>query len=340
MLRGGSSATRVDTLQSGIELSAEAWVSEEAGREAENESLGVASPSDVLNHLHKMTTSLEKAWSEALGDEAAEKARVEARGTWNSFVQVHARWTRNATELWSRCGLEALVIEEFPLGDDGLAQLDLESPSIERRYYRLQIAAAYVLLDLVDALTGLENPTGRRIVIAGAGQSESWWEAGAFALIRRRATSLANLLRASEACLEEIVANKVEPSVVRSAPTPHVWEEPLRSASELVWQGWYAAAMPHLLLAIRSILAEVWSVEPGKLPIPLSPSLQGIEALSAVAPHVGLLEAACERMGKGLTVDPGVVVPLAKELTLRVQHLAYTPPSADDLGPLKESGRG
>jgi hypothetical protein len=59
-----------------------------------------------------------------------------------------------------------------------------------------------VFVDLVDALKGLQEPSGTRMSIPPGGPVESWWEGGAFALIRRRTAALAGLLRESEVCLE------------------------------------------------------------------------------------------------------------------------------------------
>jgi hypothetical protein len=50
-----------------------------------------------------------------------------------------------------------------------------------------------------------------------------------------------------------------------------------------------------------------------------------------VSQHVPLLEEACERLGQGLLLDPGVAVPLAKELLPRIQELAFNPPTAEQL---------
>jgi hypothetical protein len=276
---------------------------------------GAASPADILEHLTTMTVGLEKAWSEALASEGASKAVLEARGVWNSFVATHHRWTERFVELWRRCGLDEIVIEEFPLGDGGLSRLGRTPRDAAERFYRLQIATMYVFVDLVDALKGLQEPSGTRVSIPPGGPVESWWEGGAFALIRRRAAALAGLLRESEVCLEEVaLASGAEYTPLGSERVTRTWEKPLCAASGLVEQGWHEATLPQLLAAIRAVLAEVQSVDAAALPVPLAPPSQGIESLSSIAPHLPLLQACCDRIGKGLPVAPGVAVPIAKEL--------------------------
>lgn len=301
-------------------------------------SQGATSPEDVLEHLGKITVGLEQAWSEALASKDSRKAIAEARGVWNSFTATHERWTAHFVELWRQCGLDELVIEEFPLGDEGLLRLSKAPGGVAERFYRLQIATMYTFLDLVDALKGLEGPSGLRVNMLPGQPSESWWEAGAFALIRRRSVALAKLLRESEACLKEVVLESgAGYAPFGSESVRRIWEQPLRTASGLVEQGWHEAALPQLLMATRAVLAEALSVDPSGLPAPLATPSQGIETISSIAPHLPLLEACCERIGKGLSVDPCVAVPLAKELLLRIQRLACNPPPAGDLMPLKES---
>src|SRR5688572_21642608 len=45
-----------------------------------------SSPADLLEHLVRMTDSLERAWSAALGTDAAAEARREVRTAWMSFT--------------------------------------------------------------------------------------------------------------------------------------------------------------------------------------------------------------------------------------------------------------
>jgi hypothetical protein len=157
---------------------------------------------------------------------------------------------------------------------------------------------------------------------------ESWWEAGAFSTVRRRAAALARIMRAQDDCLRRIAEGTRHAA---EAPTAGVssarpWEEPLAAAVDLVGRGWHSAALPQLLVALRGVLAEAAGVDAGELPVPLAPELKRVPSLSSLSRPVANLEAAAGRLGEGRRVDLGVAVPLADGLALRIQKLALNPP--------------
>jgi hypothetical protein len=287
----------------------------------------------------KMSTSLEKAWSEGLDTESAKSAREEVRAAWNSAFVAFPKWMEESRSIREEAGLSEVVIEEYPLEDEGLARLILKPP-LEREYYQLQIAALYAVANLADAINGLENPTGWKVTIVPSASSESWWEAGAFALIRGRARALSDLIRQSEECLAKLVSDTPAEDRATSrtwAASKPSWMDPLTSAFSLIGRGHYEAALPQLLLALRAVVATSLSVEHEVLPYPLAPHLHEIDALTSVAPHVPLLEAACEQLGTGLPVTPGAAIPLSIHLHDRIQELALTPPDAAQLERLRGS---
>lgn len=298
--------------------------------------LPATSPRDLLYHLTKMTTSLERAWSGGLETDSAQNARAEVKEVWHSFVAAFNAWTEHSSELRKRAGLNDIVIEEFPLQDTGLSRLDFEPSTLERRYYQLQIAAIYAYRDLLESLRFIEEPSGGEIRLPD-NSVETWWEAGAFSLIRGRARSLTRILEQSDRTLHELL----QETSVGSAETVADFGrgdcmDLLMSASSHISTGAYDSALPQLLAALRAVLAEVLPTRAGNLPVPLASSLEDIDALSDVSPHVHLLETACELLGKGLFLDPGVSVPLAKELLLRIQEVVIDPPSTGQLAPLDD----
>jgi hypothetical protein len=284
-----------------------------------------------------MTTSLERVWSEGLEIESAQRARAEAKQVWQSFNVTFKRWTEYTFSLREQAGLGPVTIEEFPVQDTGLERLSLDPDTAERRFYQLQIAAMYGVLDLNESLLALDDPTASEVRLP-TGSVETWWEAGAFSLIRRRARSLARILKLSDEALQATLReNSAEADEIGSYSQPTLWVDPLMSAFDLVNAGNYDSALPQLLAALRATLAQSLSAAANDLPVPLAPSIADIDVLSLVSQHVSLLEAACERMGKGLLLDPGVAVPLAKELLPRIQELAFNPPTAEQLASLSGS---
>ena len=304
----------------------------------------VSSVSDVLDHLMRITYSLEKAWSDGLNTEAAEDARREAKEVWSAFsaaLEGRLQWVQQLDDNDDGPGLGVLA-EGFPLDDDALSRLQLDPPGPVERYRQLQSAFFYAMHDLSDALKGLDDPSGKSFDLLSGRMAETWWEAGAFVFIQRRAAALSRILRAQEECLKELAETWEDfPDVPnQSVAAMLAWAEALGTAGGLVNQGWHEAALPPLLRSLRLVLADAAGVAPGELPVPLAPSLQRVAGLAALAVQVELLEEATERLGRGCTVDAGVAVPLAKELHVRIQLLARNPPLRQLLRPIQGEQNG
>jgi hypothetical protein len=95
---------------------------DEEGGDESSEPEAVASPGDLLEHLSRMMSSLERTWSEALDTESAAQAREEAAGVWQSFVTAQSKWIEQVGEIGERLGVRK-TIDRFPLDDAGLAWL-------------------------------------------------------------------------------------------------------------------------------------------------------------------------------------------------------------------------
>jgi hypothetical protein len=308
---------------------------DEEGDDESSEPEAVASPIDLLEHLSRMMSSLERTWSEALDTESAAQAREEAAGVWQSFVAAQSKWLEQVGTIGERLGVQQ-TIDRFPLDDAGLAKLELDPADIARRYHQLEIASLYASTSLVDSLKGLNNPTGQRIDLLAGRVTETWWEAGAFSLVRRRATSLARILREQHACLQVLADQSHEAESIPGGgiSSPPSWMESLQAASDLISHGRHVPALPQLLLGIKSVLAKAAGVSADELPVPLGPSLASIPQLSSLEAPISLLEIASRRSGEGKEVDPGVAVPLSEELSRRIQELAMNPPSREALSTL------
>jgi hypothetical protein len=292
----------------------------------------------------RMTYSLERAWSEGLNTEAAAAARREAKGVWFAFIaalEARLEWVQRLDEIDYSLSL-GVATEDVPLNDDALSRLQLDPSGPVERYRQLQAAFLYAMHDLGDALKGLDDPSGRRFDLLSGRITETWWEAGAFVFVQRRAAALSRILRAQEECLKELAESREDlPDVPsRSVAAMPAWAEALGMAGGLVNQGWHEAALPLLLRSLRLLLADAASVEAGELPAPLAPALRRIAELAALADHVELLEEAAERVGRGSAVHYGAAVPLAKELHVRIQLLARNPPPRQLLSPLLDDRDG
>jgi hypothetical protein len=303
-----------------------------------------SSVSDVLDHLTQMTYSLERAWSEGLNTQAAEVARREAKEVWSAFgvaLEGRLQWVQQLDETDDDFSLGVLA-EGFPLDNDALSRLRLDPSGPVERYRQLQSALMYAIHDLKDALKGLDDPSGKSFDLLSGRTTETWWEAGAFVFIRRRAAALSRILRAQEECLKELTETRKDfPGVPsRSVAAVPAWAEALAMAGGLVNQGWHEAALPLLLRSLKLLLADAVGVEAGELPVPLAASLRRVTQFAGLPDHLALLEEAAERVGSGFAVDYGVAVPLAKELHVRIQLLARNLPPRQVLRPLLDDRDG
>jgi hypothetical protein len=305
--------------------------------ERDDDPATVASPRDLLEHLSRMSGSLELVWSEALDTEPAANAREEAIEVWQSFVAAFTRWTERMGQIEERLGLKR-TIDSFPLDDSSLAQLQLDPDDTARRYYQLQIASMYAFQTLMESVKGLKDPTGQRVDLLAGQVSETWWEAGAFSLVKRRAAALARILREEENCLRELVRQSGKTEDVPTSVSPTLaWMDPLHSAADLISLGWHAAALPQLLLALRAVLAESAELVAEELPVPLAPRLRSVPRLASLETPISLLESTCRRLAEGEEVDRGVAVPLAEELLERVRALVFNPLPSESLSSLRMS---
>jgi hypothetical protein len=204
-------------------------------------------------------------------------------------------------------------------------RLELDSPSSRKQLQQLQVAQFYVLQDLFDALDALREPLGRRRIEVVAGRVvESWWESGAFAMLRGRSLALEAVLRAQQECIDRLAEDEDVSAIspIASLPNEPTWVRRLRVASGLISKGHHEASIPILLQALRALVASAANMPEAKLPTPLAPALLGAEAPLPIAMHVPLLEEAAKRIGLGMSIDPGVAIPLAVEVRARIEQTA------------------
>jgi hypothetical protein len=282
------------------------------------------SPSDLLEHLIEMTDSLEKVWSAALNTTEAKTARQEAKGVWSSFAEGYANYLEMAS------GIDEELVQlnrKFPPEQEEVAQLTLEPSGPEERYRQLLIAAQYGLVDLLESVTGLEDPTGQTISFNGGVTIESWWQAGAFSLVRRRAMSLARVLRVLEQCIVELaeLKNGDTSGIPESYAVKDPWFDSLRIAHDLISLGYSDLALVPLLRCLREVVGNATRLPSESLPTPLGKALDEIPSLAVFAQQVELLENSIDRLSKGQEIEYGVSVPLSRCLHDRLLELALDP---------------
>src|SRR5260370_14705653 len=142
----------------------------------------------MLHSLEHLTTQLEKRWSEGLDNESFRKAHTELLTLWESFRQNFPAWTDERSTKLKELGFDT-IIKRYPLDDEGFKSLCQPSTLIDR-YNQFTVALLYQMQTLFHVLTAIKEPSRKEISLP-SGDTESWWEAGAFSLIRASVRSLA-----------------------------------------------------------------------------------------------------------------------------------------------------
>jgi hypothetical protein len=275
-----------------------------------------------------MTDDLEKAWSDALDSPEAEKARAEALEVWAALTDALTQVAEEDARELARLSLDNTISVKLPLDDQGLADLLSEADAL-RRYKRLAVAKFYAVQALVEALVALKEKSATTMDLYRR-PLRSWWEAGAFDLIRTRAELVARISRADAAAMSEIRGG--------AAPADlNTWQQGMieiylvhwRIGERLIREGYPDSALPHLIVMARAMVATWVGAPEDQLPTHLSEVFARVEKTKGMAPALQLAERLSEKLSAGRPPDIGISVPLAPELLRRLVQLLGSPPVQD-----------
>lgn len=296
------------------------------GGEAEGASM--ASTVDLLatvEHASRLTVAAERAWSAALDPAAVDEANRELLDDqWSNVMAVVRRQAELSSRALEAAGLDATV-DQFPPDVPQLLTLDLD-PDPERRRRQLQLAQFYALDQLLAALQGLRHPS-RAALDPRTGQlTQTWWDSGAFALVRTRAQHLVRvtlaLLNAEHAAIATAAGEAATaPEQVPHPAQPPPWWAHLHLSAEALGRGDIEATLLHAHLALTARFTDVPSLADA-VAAPFGEEAEGEAARTLVAK----LEEAIARLAEGSGVDLGVTVPLAHALLPLIQRLLLPVP--------------
>lgn len=195
----------------------------------------------LVREATALTDDLERAWSDALDKLELQNAQAELGARLSSLVRsIHRR--SEATESALRESGFDPSIARFPIGRDEEIALTLQ-PDAEHRFRQLQIAELEALALVVDAIQALASPSAAEVTATG--QRRTWWEAGAFDLVRRRVEYLRRVSEAAGRAESDVVGRGADDEDTLG----HVLDR-LRLASDAVSRGDPEAALIHCSLAL------------------------------------------------------------------------------------------
>lgn len=261
----------------------------------------------LAQHATEFVDELEKAWSAALDAALLGEAQEEMNARYGSLLRSIQRRASAGDRAAEAAGLDPRL-PALPLAPEEIAKLTLD-PDPERCWRQLQLAETEALMLLLDALQGLREPSAQTIYIDEQ-RVETWWEAGAFALVRERA---ALLVRVSE----ELARAEAARMGTEAGPAAPDFLDRLRLASSALGHGDFEAALLHARQALE--LRAALQVEP--VPDDLIERLAADPRLADEAPVLRLLGDAAERLRRGDAFDLGAATIAAPRALAAVGRL-------------------
>jgi hypothetical protein len=198
----------------------------------------------LVREATTLTDEVERAWSDALDTLDLTDARAGLGARLSSLLVSIARRSEATTKALQDGGFDP-SIPRYPLGPDEELALTVEADA-ERGFRQAQMAELEALEQLTHAIQGLAAPSAVEITISELGEArESWWEAGAFDLVRRRADYLRRVSAATGRAEAAIHGRQTDDDGSR------VFSR-LRLASEAMSRGDPEAALLHCGLALAA----------------------------------------------------------------------------------------
>jgi hypothetical protein len=276
----------------------------------------------LVEHAVRLSQQLEKVWSSALDETALDEAQQDVLAEWSAVLRSLHREVDEAETHLAEAGIDPRLASH-PLDPAAVATFQLDAEP-EQRWQQLQAAQLIALENLARAVGALTEPSGKRVPLQ-TGVTESWWEAGAFGLVRSRALLVLRVTREVERGQALLLGE--EPPSEAAVARDRAYDA-LDASRIALTRGDPEAALLHahtaLRLRVRAALTNTNSDfsaadRPGAV-------LARVPSLAEWAEVLQLLDAAAARSlaGDGTPVDvtvplARVVVPLAREVIRSVQ---------------------
>jgi hypothetical protein len=213
-----STEERETTTDEGAASNDKTPVEEEAPASAPPESLA-PDPSEEIVDLRALAQSateladdLEKVWSDGLEPSTLGAAQEQFRARIGGLLTTIQRRMSASDEALRAAGIDP-TLSAFPPPPEVIAAIAF-APDREPRVRQLQNAVVEALMLLVSAVKAMNEPSAERISFVREQEAlkqtkiETWWEAGAFSLVRERARLLVRLAEELEIAQAEFLGER------------------------------------------------------------------------------------------------------------------------------------
>ncbi len=273
----------------------------------------------LIEDLGRLPAETERAWSRALEADLLSESEKVLRAEWGSLLVVLYREANDSTERLRARGIDP-VLFAHPADPAVLHTLNPDGSELDL-WRALSVAQMRALLGVATCLEALTTP--RAPFGLGRHDELTWWEAGAFSLIRLRATELARVTRQ---------LNDAERAIDRPANQEHAgalqlsgpWRDRLTLADEAVLRGDPEASVLHLRLALRERAAQLAQIPIADVPHDIEQRLASDPELEHMASGLRLLARVGDHLYDSQPLSLGFALPVGELMLTPVSRLCLS----------------
>lgn len=295
---------------------------EEPGGRRARRSEAAVDLSALIAYVSRIPDELEQSWAAALDRDGLAALEARLLGDWQAVVAVIQMGGNTSDTELGELGLDSTVPED-PLPLEAVAEL-VRNPDLQERRRQLQQAQLHAFELTITAVQWARRVEPRLPDRITGEAAASWFESGAFALIRSRAQLLVRITDILEQVETELVrvAHGDNPQTERALEVPRFLQH-RRLAAEALAHGDVEASLLHSAVTVRRLVAEIAAVEAGDVVGPLALWLGG-STLDALI--VAQLDAFERDLANGLVDDLGAAFLVACAMLTVIDRLIAAPP--------------
>jgi hypothetical protein len=278
--------------------------------------------SALIAYVSRIPDELEQSWAAALDRDGLAALEERLLSDWQAVVAVIQMGGNTSDAELSELGLDSTVPED-PLPLEAVANL-VRNPDLQERRRQLQqaqLCAFELTITAVQWARRVEPRPPDRITGEAAA---SWFESGAFALIRSRARLLVCITDILEQVETELVraAHGDSPQQERALEVPRLLQHRQLAAGALA-HGDVEASLLHSAITVRRLVAEIAGIDASDVVGPLATWLGGSTLDARI---VAQLDAFERDITTGLVDDLGSAFLVARAMLTVIDRLIAAPP--------------
>lgn len=267
----------------------------------------------LVKHVVDFTGDLEKSWSSGMDHAFQDAAQSDLKARYDTLMAIVLRRAQMAKKKMEEAGQDP-KLPRYPLQAADFEKITLD-PDPQQALFQAQVAELDVLAQLVSAVKAMREPSGRTIFFDGR-PAETWWEAGAFDLVRMRAEQL---VRASAQTVMSLDVSQV--AAPQSDLVVKVVDR-LTLAANAFRRGDVEATLLHSRIAIL-LRARI---DCDVVPCDLFSKLASDPRLRAYSNTLKLLDRSVELLASGVVPNASAVTLIAPQAISAAQHICLFDP--------------